>query len=268
MITRKRIYQMIAVLGAMTVLALITAIAKSIVGLNATTVALLYLVVVLAISAFAGIACGISVALVSGLLVNYFFLPPFGTLYISSPEDWVSFGVYTMAALVVSHFAATVREGAVEAEAMKDQLSKISRFMGAITAVRKDELTLEIIAAELRRAFGLDYCAIYNYADKSGCATPVSSGSRPSSLLEGASPLADQPNDLINVFCEEGSALKYLSLSDHGTPTGMLIISRIPLSGTVAEQLSDLISFLVKHGATRGTTGTGLLSAPELERNR
>lgn len=247
MITRKRVYRMMAVLGAMTVLAVITAIAKSTVGLNATTVALLYLVVVLAISAFAGIACGIAVALVSGLLVNYFFLQPFGTLYISSPEDWVSFGVYTIAALVVSLFAATVREGAVEAEAMKAQLSKLSRFMGVITAFRKDELTLEIVAAELRRAFGLEYCAIYNYADKSRRTMPVSSGSRPSSLLEGDSPLAEQPDSLINVYCEEGSALAYLSLIDQGKPTGMLIISRIPLSGNVAEQLSSLISFLVKH---------------------
>lgn len=246
MITHKRVYQLMAVLGALTVLAGITAIAKSTAGLNATTVALLYLVVVLAISAFAGIACGISVALVSGLLVNYFFLPPFGTLYISSPEDWVSFGVYTIAALVVSHFSATVREGAVEAENMKHQLSKLSRFMEVITAIRKEELTMEVVAAELRRALGLEYCAIYNYADKSGCVRPVSSGIRPSSLQEGSSQLAEKSPSLINVFCEEGAALEYLSLGDPDKPTGMLIISRIPLSGNVAEQLTGLISFLLK----------------------
>jgi K+-sensing histidine kinase KdpD len=206
MITRKGIYQMMAVLGAITALALITVVGKSALGLNATTVALLYLIVVLAISAFAGISCGIAVALVSGLLVNYFFLPPFGTLYISTQEDWVSFGVYTIAALVVSHFAATVRKAAVEAEAMKDQLSQLARFMAVITAVRNDELTLEVVVGELRRALGLEYCAIYNYLDKSGRATPVSSGSRPSSLLEGASPFAEQSNSLIDVFCEEGTA--------------------------------------------------------------
>ena len=247
MTTRKRVYQMMAVLGATTVLSMITALAKSSLELNATTVALLYLTVVLSISAFAGLACGIAVALASGLLVNYFFLPPFGTLYISSPEDWVSFGVYTIVALVVSHFSATVREGAVEAEAMKDQLEKLSRFMGRLTAVRKDELTLEIIVVELRQALRLEYCAIYNYADKSGCVMPVSSGSRPSSLMEDVSPLAEQPNSLITVFNEEGSACLYLSLSDRGQQTGMLIISRISLSRNVADQLTGFVSFLTKH---------------------
>jgi hypothetical protein len=40
---------------------------------------------------------------------------------------------------------------------------------------------------------------------------------------------------------------EYLSLSAQGKPTGMLIISRIPLSGNVAEQLAGFISFVIKH---------------------
>lgn len=81
MITRTRIYQMLAVLGAITMLAAITAVAKSTLGWNAMTVALLYLVVVLAISAFAGLACGLVVALVSGLLRDQG--KPIGMLIIS-----------------------------------------------------------------------------------------------------------------------------------------------------------------------------------------
>lgn len=249
MITLKKVYQTMAVLGAFTVLAMITVTAKSSIGLNATTVALLYLVVVLAISAFAGLPCGIAVALVSGLLVNYFFLPPFGTLYIASLEDCVSFVVYTIAALVVSHFAATVREGAVEAAIMKDQLSKLSRFMSVLAATRHHELNMELVVAELRHCLGLEYCALYHYAGKSGCASPVSSGIRPSSMLSGADggSYPEQSNSLIDVLCEEGSDCLFLGLSEQGKPLGMLIISRIPLSERVAEQLTGFMTFLLKH---------------------
>ena len=81
MITEKKIYRLIAILISLAALTLITAIAKNVVGLNAITVALLYLLVVLVTSALAELTCGIVIAVVSGLLVNYFFLPPFGTFY-------------------------------------------------------------------------------------------------------------------------------------------------------------------------------------------
>ncbi len=109
--------------------------------------ALLYLIVVLVASAFADVVCGVVIAVVSGLLVNYYFLPTFGTLYIESPEDWVSFAAYTVKALVVSHFAATVRRRAVEADRLKAQLLQLSEFTMALTAVRREELTNELLVS-------------------------------------------------------------------------------------------------------------------------
>ena len=102
----KRIFRVIGVLIALAALTLITAAAKNVSGFNAITVALLYLLVVLASSALLDVACGIAIAVLSGLLVNYYFLPPFGTFYIAAREDWVSFGAYIVTAVVVSQFAA------------------------------------------------------------------------------------------------------------------------------------------------------------------
>src|ERR1039457_6354302 len=142
MLTEKRILRLIAVLSALAALALITATAKNVAGLNATTVALLYLLVVLATSALVDIAYGILIAVTSGLLVNYYFLPPFGTFYIAAPEDWVSFGAYIITALVVSQFAATVRRRAVEADHLEAQLVRLKQFTDALMSVRKGDVTL------------------------------------------------------------------------------------------------------------------------------
>ncbi|MFA6568704.1 MAG: hypothetical protein WCS96_10865 [Victivallales bacterium] len=83
---------------------------------------------------------------------------------------------------MVSYFSANVRRRAVEADHLQAQLSRLSRFTEALMAVRKQDLTLEILIGELRQAYDLSYCAIYLF-DKTGTVKPVSSGIRPSSLF-------------------------------------------------------------------------------------
>ena len=249
MMTDKRIHRLIAVLISLAALMLITAIAKNVVGLNANTVALLYLLVVLATSALADLTCGILVAVASGLLVNYYFLPPFGTFYIEAPEDWVSFGAYTVTAVVVSHFAATVRRRAMEAGHLQTQLSRLSRFTDALMSVRKENLTLEIVASELRQAYELNYCAIYLFGE-TGTTTPVHSGTRPSRLLQSGQMPTNLPNTLMDVVTEEGADVQCLSLKDQEETVGALVISQVSLPREIAEEIATIVSLIVRQSNT------------------
>ncbi len=246
MIADKRIYRLIAVLSSLSALALITLTAKNTVGLNSITVALLYLLVVLVASAFAELACGFAVAVASGLLVNYYFLPPFGTFYIEAPEDWVSFFAYTSTAVVVSHFAATVRRRAVEADRLQSQLSRLSRFTYIIMTVPKKDMTLEILAGELKRAYDLSYCAIYLFGE-AGTASPVSSGSRPSSQSTQKEGMpSNLPSKLLDVVAEEGPDVQCLALKDQGETVGALVISQVHLSHEVSDAIADIVSLVVR----------------------
>lgn len=246
MLNGKRIYRLIAILISLLALAIITVTAKSVVGLNATTVALLYLLVVLAVSAFADLACGLVIAVASGLLVNYFFLPPFGTFYIEAPEDWVSFFAYTVTAVVFSHFAVTVRRRAVEADRLKEQLSKLSQFADALITVPEKNMSLAILIDELRRAYDLSYCAIYLFG-KDGIPNPIFSGTRPSSqsAQSGGVP-SNQPNTLLDVLAEEGPDVQCLTLKDQGETVGALVISQASLLNEVAEAIASIISSVIR----------------------
>lgn len=243
MLTEKRLFRLFAVLIAVGSLTLITAAAKNVSGLNAITVSLLYLLVVLATSALAGIACGISIAVVSGLLVNYYFLPPFRTFYIEAPADWVSFGVYIVTALVVSQFAAAVRRRALEADHLEAQLLRLSHFTNALIAIRKEDMTLKFIAEELRRAFELRYCAIYLFGDTNNTSS-VSSGIRPSQLSQKAGNPSTLPNTLLDVITEEGPDVQCLNLTEQGQTIGALVISQESLSHQVAEEAAAVVSLM------------------------
>jgi K+-sensing histidine kinase KdpD len=231
----------IGVLIALAALTLITAAAKNVSGFNAITVALLYLLVVLASSALLDVACGIAIAVLSGLLVNFYFLPPFGTFYIAAPEDWVSFGAYIVTAVVVSQFAATVRRRAVEADHLEAQLLKLTQFTDALMSVRKEDMTLNLITEELRRAYELSYCAIYLFASANNTG-PVSAGTRTSELTQKTTTPAASPKTLMDVVTEEGPDVQCLSLKEQGKVMGALVISQASLSGAVAEEIAAIVS--------------------------
>jgi two-component system sensor histidine kinase KdpD len=245
MSAENRILRLIAVLIALAALTLITAIAKNVPGFNAITVALLYLLVVLATSALVDIACGIAIAVVSGLLINYYFLPPFGTFYIAAPDDWVSFGAYISTALVVSQFAAAVRRRAVEADHLQAQLTRLSQFTNALMSTRKEDLTSKLLTEELRRAYELSYCAIYRFG-KTNQASPVSSGTRPSQLAQKAGMPSHLPHTLLDVVTEEGPDVQCLSLKDQGRTIGALVISQASLSREVSEAIAEVVSLLIR----------------------
>ena len=59
-------------------------------GVNTTTVALSFLLVVLFVAAAHGIGPAILVSVAGMLCFNFFFLPPFGTLTIHDPQNWVA----------------------------------------------------------------------------------------------------------------------------------------------------------------------------------
>ena len=238
--TKTRMYQLVAILSSLAVLALITLVGKNVAGLNATTVAFLYLLVVLVASTFADLACGIAVAVTSGLLVDFYFLPPFGTFYIAAPEDWVSLVVYTATATVIGYFAATVRQRAVEADRLQAELSRLARFTKSFQYVRREGVTLDFMVSELRNAYELSYCAIY-FHDKT--VTPVVSGIRPSQI---GRTLPSQPGTFLEVISEEGTDVRCLTLTDQGKTIGILVISQVSLSPEAMDAITALVSLVVR----------------------
>ena len=239
---KTRARQLSAVLISLAILALITVIGKGVAGLNATTMAFLYLLVVLAVSALVDFTSGLAVAVASGLLVDFYFLPPFGTFYIEAPEDWVSLVAYAATAAVIGWFAATVRQRAMEADRHQAEASRLARFTAALMA---GSLTVESLVDELRRVYALDYCAIYLH-DESSTTVLVSSGVRPSQSPPAADKPAPQPGTLLDVMVEDSPNVHCLPLHDQKKTSGTLVISRISLSPEATDVIAAIASLVIR----------------------
>jgi len=104
--------------GALLAIACATAVALPFrAHVNVTTVALALLLAVL----FAAIAFGskpaLAASVVGMLCFNFFFLPPYHTLTIADPQNWVALTAFFITAVTVGQLSARARRRAEEAEA-------------------------------------------------------------------------------------------------------------------------------------------------------
>jgi K+-sensing histidine kinase KdpD len=83
---------------------------------NATTAGFLYLLAVLALATWGGWTVGAVASVAAVLCFNFFFFPPFGTLIIADPANWVALFSFLAAAAVASRLVATARRQAEEAQ--------------------------------------------------------------------------------------------------------------------------------------------------------
>src|SRR5207237_675119 len=102
------------ILACAAALAAITATDRAL-SVNPTTVALSFLVAVLFISAFWGLALAIIMSLACTLAFNYVFLYPTGTFTIAETQNWVALGAFLVTALLASNLAERARREAAKA---------------------------------------------------------------------------------------------------------------------------------------------------------
>src|SRR3981081_4481919 len=92
--------------AALLVITGITLFYLHILKVNQTTVALTFLLAILAVSAVWGMAVAIFMSLAAMLAFNYFFLPPVGTFTIADPQNWVALLAFLLTAIFGSQLSA------------------------------------------------------------------------------------------------------------------------------------------------------------------
>ncbi|HEV2304388.1 MAG TPA: DUF4118 domain-containing protein [Candidatus Acidoferrales bacterium] len=92
---------------------------------NETTVALSFLMAILAVSAVWGMAVSALMSVAAMLAFNYFFLPPVGTFTIADPQNWIALFAFLATAVVGSQLSGRMRR---EADAANQRRKEIERL--------------------------------------------------------------------------------------------------------------------------------------------
>jgi two-component system sensor histidine kinase KdpD len=95
---------------------------------NQTTVALSFLLAILAVSAVWGMAVSVSMSVTAMLLFNYFFLPPVGTFTIADPQNWVALFAFLLTSIMGSQLSARIRKEADASNSRRREVERLYRF--------------------------------------------------------------------------------------------------------------------------------------------
>jgi two-component system, OmpR family, sensor histidine kinase KdpD len=95
---------------------------------NQTTVALSFLLAILAVSAVWGMAVSVFMSVAAMLTFNYFFLPPIGTFTIADPQNWVALGAFLVTSIMGSQLSARIRREANESHSRRREIERLYKF--------------------------------------------------------------------------------------------------------------------------------------------
>ncbi len=95
---------------------------------NPTTVALSFLLAILAVSTIWGIAVSVSMSVVAMLAFNYYFLPPVGTFTVADPQNWVALFAFLVVSVLASHLSTRARQQAKDASQRRREIEKLYAF--------------------------------------------------------------------------------------------------------------------------------------------
>src|SRR5260370_30010308 len=109
----------------MAIIAAITFLFFRLLPVNNTTVALVFVLAILAIATAWGLTEAILASILAMLCFNFFFLPPVGTLTIADPQNWVALLTFLITAIVASQLSARIRRREREATARRDEIEKL-----------------------------------------------------------------------------------------------------------------------------------------------
>lgn len=225
-------------------------------SLDKAHVAFVYLLIVLGASARVGRALGLTIAVVTFVTLNFFFVPPYHTLVVGDPLDWLVLVAFLATSAVAAQLLARARGEATEARRRADEIDSLSTAGAEALNAGRAEEALSAIAEVIRSTLGVCWCGVYRRdAEHSAIQLAAESGIEP---LAGdgrmPSPTAPPPNappptaPSPDAPPPDAGGLAF--------PSGDRLVEWVASHGRSIELRAD--------GSTRlGDTGAGTVPAPD-----
>jgi two-component system sensor histidine kinase KdpD len=201
---------------------------------KATTIVLTYLLAILIASAIWGLGVSIFMSVTAAMCVDYFFLPPVGTLNIDDPQDWVALVSFLITAVIGSDLSARARRQAQEATRQRNEVNRLYQFSQRLLSARNPLEMLNKIPSQIVELFHARSAALC----LAGQQTIFRSGSAPMELDDARLNAAQADGD-IEIDTEHG-------LSFYPVRHGPEIMGSFGISGSIlSNQSLEAIATLI-----------------------
>ena len=140
--------------------------------------ALFYLLIILLVASAEGAGPAILAAVLAFFAWNFFFLPPYHTLEIRDPKDWLSLVAFLVVGVIVGLQAGRMREREARAVARERETAALNRLSAELVSQTSTEEMAQAVLAEIVGLLGAPAADLF-VAEKDGlhsyCTAPPSS---------------------------------------------------------------------------------------------
>ena len=147
-------------------------------------VAILYLLLVLGASARRGLALGITVAGSAFLALNFFFVPPYHTLVVAEPADWLVLTGFLVTGVVGGQLLARSRRETGIARRRAAEIDRLSALGAETLNAARPEEALAAIAEVIRTTLDAARCEIHLRSDDATASRIAFAGVEPDDVRE------------------------------------------------------------------------------------
>jgi two-component system, OmpR family, sensor histidine kinase KdpD len=123
--------------------------------------ALLYLLIILLVSSVAGTGPGLLAAVLAFLTWNFFFLPPYHTLEVHDPKDWLSLVAFLVVGVIVGVQAGRMREREARALRREQETAALNRLSTAVVSQTSTSQMAESCLKEVVDVLGAESSTLF-----------------------------------------------------------------------------------------------------------
>lgn len=225
--------------AALAIVLIISVFYRDVLPVNPTTVALTFLLAILAVSTVWGIAVSVFMSIAAMLAFNFYFLPPVGTFTVADPQNWVALFAFLVVSVLASHLSTRARQQATDAAQRRREIEKLYAFSQGLLESGNVIQLLNRIPSQIVDIFEVGAAALL-LAEKqkiyrSGPVIPKLDLETLKTIVIREEPLVDEANSLCFVPVRLGVR-----------PIGSLGISGSMLSRQTLEAVGTLIAVAIE----------------------
>ena len=234
--TRSQILSYAAAAG---IIVFVVLVFRHIAAINATSVALTFLLAILYVSAFWGLRVSIFMSLLATLAFNYYYLPPVGTLTIADPQNWIALTAFLVTAVTASRLSEQARRRTFDANQRRQEIERLYAFAQQLMVAGSLVELLNAIPRRIVESFEVQDAALF-LAGKDG-------------IYRSGSNFRELDSDQLKAVMARGEPLIetkldrcYVPVRMGVRPVGSLGISGPVLARETLEALGTLIAIAVE----------------------
>ncbi|HEY2380196.1 MAG TPA: ATP-binding protein [Terriglobia bacterium] len=206
---------------------------------NSTTVAMTFLLAILAIATAWGLREAIVASIAGMFCFNFFWLPPYYTLTVADPQNWVALTAFLITAVVASQLSASAKQRAVEATRRQQEMERLYDLSRALMLVDNRSATASQVSHRIAQAFEVAGVAVFDRVTdqihRTGAMDSVISDTK----------LKDAAVQRTSSY-DPAARLSILPLSLGAGPIGSLAIRGVHISDTALQSVASLAAIVME----------------------